>query len=171
MLPGEERAAQPPAPANILPQEDSRLPEAQLRREARSPEESPSSRKGCPRRSRRAYDVATSAEPSFDGGQPAIAHSAPANIRPQEENDYRNPNSGESPVRRRKALAPVRVILAGAGEQPTLPPPTSPRSSEDSIRIRAQLRQAFSHRRTIITGNRNSGEKDTHRKTLVTTNR
>ena len=27
MLPGEERAAQPPAPANILPQEDSRLPE------------------------------------------------------------------------------------------------------------------------------------------------
>ncbi len=82
-----------------------------------------------------------------------------------------NRNSVEKPVPRRKALAPVRVILAGAGEQPTLPPPTSPRSSEASIRIRAQLRQAFSHRRTIITGNRNSGEKDTHRKTLVTTNR
>lgn len=30
LLPGEERAAQPPAPANIRPQEQSRLPEAQL---------------------------------------------------------------------------------------------------------------------------------------------
>ena len=61
--------------------------------------------------------------------------------------DYRKPNSGERPVPRRKALAPVRVVLAGAGERPTLLPPTSPRLLEDSLRIRAQLRLTFSRRR------------------------
>ena len=66
--------------------------------------------------------------------------------------DYRNPNSGESPVRRRKAPAPVKVALAGAGERTTLLPPPSPRSSEDSLRIRAQLRPTFARRRKMITG-------------------
>jgi hypothetical protein len=32
---------------------------------------------------------------------------------------YRNRNSGEKPVPRRKVPAPVRVVLAGAGERPT----------------------------------------------------
>ena len=85
--------------------------------------------------------------------------------------DYRNPNSGESPVRRRKAPAPVRVVLAGAGERPTLPPPTSPRSSEDSIRIRAQLRPTFARRRTADYRHPTSGEKGAHRRPPVTPNR
>ena len=59
---------------------------------------------------------------------------------------YRKPNSGEKPVPRRKAPAPVMVFLAGAGERTILSPPPSPRSSEDSLRIRAQLRLTFSHR-------------------------
>ncbi len=75
-----------------------------------------------------------------------------------------NRNSGERPVPRRKAPAPIRFVLAGAGERTILPPPTSPRSSEDSLRIRSQLRPTFSRRRTSITGNRNSGERPAHRR-------
>ena len=72
--------------------------------------------------------------------------------------DYRKPNSGERPVRRRKAPAPIRFVFAGAGERTILPTPTSPRSSEDSLRIRAQLRPAISRRRTADYRNPNSGE-------------
>ena len=78
--------------------------------------------------------------------------------------DYRNRNSGERPVPRRRAPAPLRVVLAGAGERTTLPPPTSPRSSDDSLRIRAQLRPAFSRRRRYYYRKRNSVEKPVRRR-------
>ena len=167
---------QPPhlrsAPANILPQEEIKLPESQLRREGRSPEESTTSDKVCLRRSRRVADVVTSDEPSFAGGQPAHPHPAPANIRSQEENHYRQPQL------RRETRSPEEGTRSFKGY-----PRRSRRAADVATSYepsfvggqhphpRAQLRQAFSHRRKIITGNRNSGEKDTHRKTLVTTNR
>ena len=72
---------------------------------------------------------------------------------------YRQPNSGEKGVPRRKALAPIRVVLAGAGERTILPPPTRPRSTEDSLRIRPQLRPAFARRRTAYYRNAYSGER------------
>ena len=49
------------------------------------------------------------------------------------------PNSVERGAHRRKAVAPVRVCFAGAGASVNFVPPTSRRSSEDSIRSRAQL--------------------------------
>ena len=79
-----------------------------------------------------------------------------------------NRNSGESPVHRRKAPAPVKGVLAGAGERKILPPPTSPRSPEDGILSRAQLRPTFLHRRKTITGNRNSGESPVPRRKAPT---
>jgi len=77
---------------------------------------------------------------------------------------YRKPTSGEKPVHRRKAPAPIRVVLAGAGERPRLPPPMSVRSSEDSFRIRAQLRPTFSHRRRDYYRQSTSGEKPVPRR-------
>ena len=77
---------------------------------------------------------------------------------------YRKRNSGEKPVPRRKALVPVRVVLAGAGERPTLPPPTSPRSPEDSLRIRTQLRPSFARRRRDYYRKLNSGERGVRRR-------
>lgn len=77
---------------------------------------------------------------------------------------YRKPNSGERPVPRRKALSPVRIVLAGAGEWPTLSPPTSLRSSEDSLRIRTQLRPTFANRRRDYYRKRNSGERGVPRR-------
>ena len=58
-----------------------------------------------------------------------------------------NRNSGERPVPRRRAPAPLRVVFAGAGERTILLPPTSVRSSEDRFRIRAQIRPTFARRR------------------------
>ena len=78
--------------------------------------------------------------------------------------DYRNLNSGESPVPRRKAPPPVKVVLAGAGDRPMLPPPMSPRSSEDSLRIRAQIRPTFARRRTADYRKPNSSEKPAPRR-------
>ena len=77
---------------------------------------------------------------------------------------YRKPKSGEKPVPRRKALSTVRVVLAGAGEWPTLSPPTSLRSSEDSLRIRTQLRPTFANRRRDYYRKRNSGERGVRRR-------
>ena len=78
--------------------------------------------------------------------------------------DYRNRNSGERPVPRRRAPAPLRVVLAGAGERTTLPPPTSPRSPEDSLRIRTQLRPSFARRRRDYYRKLNSGERGVRRR-------
>ena len=75
-----------------------------------------------------------------------------AQLRPtisrRRKSNYRNPTSGERPVPRRKAPPPTKLAFDGAGEQTILPPPTSSRSSEDSLRIPPQLRPAFSRRRT-----------------------
>ena len=49
------------------------------------------------------------------------------------------PNSFERGAHRRTAPVPVRVCFAGAGARAKFVPPTSRRSSEDSIRSRAQL--------------------------------
>ena len=91
-----------------------------------------------------------------------------AQLRPtfarRRRDSYRKPNSGERGVPRRKVPAPVRVVLAGAGERPTLLPPTSPRSSEDSLRIRAQLRPTFSRRRRDYYRKPNSGERPVPRR-------
>ena len=53
--------------------------------------------------------------------------------------DCWNRTSVERVAHRRKAPVPVRVCFAGAGASVNFVPPTSRRSSEDSIRSRAQL--------------------------------
>ena len=75
-----------------------------------------------------------------------------------------NRNSGEKPVPRRKVPAPIRVFFAGAGERTKLLHPTSPRSSEDSLRIRAQLRPTFARRRRDSYRKPNSGERGVPRR-------
>ena len=73
-------------------------------------------------------------------------------------------NSVEKPPHRRRAPAPVKLCFAGAGARWGCVPPTSPRSSEDSLRPHAQLRQTFPHRRKTNTEERNSVEKGAHRR-------
>ena len=80
---------------------------------------------------------------------------------------YRKRNSGERPVPRRTALVPVRVVLGGADERPRLPPPMGPCSSEDSLRIRAQLRLTFSRRRRDYYLKSNSGKRPVLRRTAL----
>ena len=77
--------------------------------------------------------------------------------------DYRNPNSGERPVPRRKAPAPMKVVFAGAGARKRPSAPIRPRSPKKSAPPICQLRLAFARRRTNITGNRNSGERPVRR--------
>ena len=76
-----------------------------------------------------------------------------------------------------KSAIPSRSPLAGGEHQLPLSfaspeqardgrsvPPTNPRSSEDSLRPHAQLRQTFPHRRKTNTEERNSVEKGAHRR-------
>ena len=76
-----------------------------------------------------------------------------------------------------KSATPSRRALTGGEHQLPLKfaspeqardggcvPPTSPRSSEDSLRLHAQLRQTFPHRRKMNTEERNSVEKPAHRR-------
>ena len=74
------------------------------------------------------------------------------------------PNSVEKGTHRRKAPAPVRVVFAGAGARAKVVPPGSRRSSEDSLRPRAQLRPTFACRRKTDTEGPNSVEKGAHRR-------
>ena len=74
------------------------------------------------------------------------------------------PNSVEKPAHRRKAPAPVKVCFAGAGASAKSVPPPSPRSPEDSIHPRAQLRPTFDCRRKMNTEELNSVEKGAHRR-------
>lgn len=85
--------------------------------------------------------------------------------------DYRNPNSCEEGVHRRKAPAPIRGGFAGAGVSEGTSAPTRTCSSKKIVLPIRQLRLTFSHRRREYYRNPNSGEKDTHRRTLVTPNR
>ena len=74
------------------------------------------------------------------------------------------PNSVERPVYRRKAPAPIRVSLAGAGARWRSCLPTSHRSPEDGILSRAQLRLTFACRRKTNTEERNSVERGAPRR-------
>ena len=74
------------------------------------------------------------------------------------------PNSVEKGTHRRKAPAPVRVVFAGAGARAKVVPPGSLRSTEDSLRPRAQLRPTFACRRKMDTEEPNSVEKGAHRR-------
>ena len=74
------------------------------------------------------------------------------------------PNSVERPVYRRKAPAPIRVSLAGAGARWRSCLPTSHRWPEDGILSRAQLRPTFAYRRKTNTEEPNSVEKGAHRR-------
>ena len=66
-----------------------------------------------------------------------------AQLRPtfsrRRKTNTEEPNSFERGAHRRTAPVPVRVCFAGAGARAKFVPPTSRRSSEDSIRSRAQL--------------------------------
>ncbi len=75
-----------------------------------------------------------------------------------------NRNSVERDAHRRKAPSPARIGFAGADTCAKRSPPSSPRSTEISLRPRTQLRQTFARRRTAITGNLNSVERGTHRR-------
>ena len=72
-------------------------------------------------------------------------------------------NSVERGAPRRKAPAPARGCFAGADERVKSVPPGSLRSSDDRVRIRAQLRPTFACRRKTNTEEPNSVEKGAHR--------
>ena len=74
------------------------------------------------------------------------------------------PNSVEKGAHRRKAPVPVRVCFAGADASAKFVPPTSPRSTEDRLLPRAQLRPTFACRRKTNTEEPNSVEKGAHRR-------
>ena len=75
-----------------------------------------------------------------------------------------NRNSGESPVPRRKAPAPIRIGFAGAGGWMGASAPIRIRSPKKSVPEISQLRPTFLRRRRTITGNHNSGESPVHRR-------
>ena len=74
------------------------------------------------------------------------------------------PNSVEKGAHRRKAPAPVRVCFAGAGARWRFCPPGRHRSTEDSMRPRAQLRPTFACRRKTNTEEPNSVEEGAPRR-------
>ena len=74
------------------------------------------------------------------------------------------PNSVERGTHRRKAPAPVRGCFVGAGARWRFCPPIRIRSSEDSMRPRAQLRPTFACRRKTNTEEPNSVEKGAPRR-------
>ena len=78
--------------------------------------------------------------------------------------DCWNRNSVEKGAHRRKAPAPIRVSLAGAGVRGKCCPPGSRRSTEDRLRICAQLRPTFACRRKTNTEGPNSVERGAHRR-------
>ena len=79
--------------------------------------------------------------------------------------DTEERNSVEKGTHRRKAPVPVRVCFAGADARWGYVPPASLRSSEDSVRPRAQLRLGSSNRKKTNTEEPNSVERGTHRRT------
>ena len=91
-----------------------------------------------------------------------------AQLRPtfacRRKTDTEGPNSVEKGAHRRKAPVPVRVCFVGADARWRSCPPTSHRSTEDRVRIRAQLRLTFACRRKMNTEERNSVEKGAHRR-------
>ena len=86
-----------------------------------------------------------------------------AQLRPtfacRRKTNTEEPNSVERGAHRRKAPVPVRVCFAGADARWGYVPPASLRSSEDSVRPRAQLRLGSSNRKKTNTEEPNSVEK------------
>ncbi|MPM85014.1 hypothetical protein SDC9_132091 [bioreactor metagenome] len=74
-----------------------------------------------------------------------------AQLRPtfarRRKNNTEEPNSVEKPAHRRKAPAPVRVCFSGAGASVKRSPTASPCSSDERVRICAQLRLVLGNRR------------------------
>ena len=91
-----------------------------------------------------------------------------AQLRPtfacRRKTNTEEPNSVERGAHRRKAPVPVRVCFAGADARWGYVPPASLRSSEDSVRPRAQLRLGSSNRKKTNTEEPNSVEKGAHRR-------
>ena len=91
-----------------------------------------------------------------------------AQLRPtfacRRKTNTEEPNSVEEGAHRRKAPVPVRVCFAGADARWGYVPPASLRSSEDSVRPRAQLRLGSSNRKKANTEEPNSVEKGAHRR-------
>jgi len=79
--------------------------------------------------------------------------------------DTEEPNSVERGAHRRKAPAPVRVCFAGVGGSVKFVPPGRHHSTEDRVRIRAQLRLTFACRRKTNTEESTSVETGAHRRT------
>ena len=90
-----------------------------------------------------------------------------AQLRPtfacRRKTDTEGPNSVEKGAHRRKAPVPVRVCFVGADARWRSCPPTSHRSTEDRVRIRAQLRLGIGNRRKMDTEEPNSVERGAHR--------
>ena len=80
------------------------------------------------------------------------------------ETNTEEPNSVEKGAHRRKAPVPVRVCFVGADARWRSCPPTSHRSTEDRVRIRAQLRLGIGNRRKMDTEEPNSVERGAHRR-------
>ena len=78
--------------------------------------------------------------------------------------DTEEPTSVENGAHWRTAPAPVRGCFAGAGGSVKFVPPGRHRSTEDRVRIRAQLRLTFACRRKTDTEEPNSVEKGAHRR-------
>ena len=78
--------------------------------------------------------------------------------------DTEKPNSVEMGAHRRKAPAPIRAGFAGVDASAKRSLPTSTCSSEDRLRIRAQLRLGSGNRRKTNTEEPNSVEKVAHRR-------
>ncbi len=78
--------------------------------------------------------------------------------------DTEEPNSVEKGAHRRKVPVPVRVCFAGAGGSVKFVPPGRHHSTEDRLRIRAQLRLGSGNSRKMNTEEPNSVERGTHRR-------
>ena len=94
-----------------------------------------------------------------------------AQLRPtfacRRRTNIEEPNSVENGAHRRKAPAPVRVCFAVADARGKCCTPVSRCSTEDRVRIRAQLRLGIGNRRKMNTEGPNSVERGAHRRKAV----
>ena len=177
------------APPTKLPSsEDSLRFRAQLRptvaRRRKANHRNPTSvekgahRRKAPTPTRHAFagaEASATRSPSMSPRSPEESFLFRAPLRPAAGNwrkaNYRNRNSVEKGAHRRKAPAPIRAGFAGGEASAKLSPSTSPRSSEDSFRFRAQLRPAAGNRRKTNTEEPTSVEKGAHRRKAPTPTR
>ena len=149
----DARRGSVPPPSPCSP-EDSLRPRTQLRpafslRRKTNTEEPNSVEKGAHRRKAPApIRVCFAGADARRGSAPPPSPCSPEDsLRPRTQlrpafslrrkTNTEEPNSVEKGAHRRKAPAPIRVCFAGADAWRGSVPPTSPRSSEDSLRPRA----------------------------------